>query len=92
MSKTVTTQIEVSTAQEVREQLDQAGVRLDVQPDTARLVVRTLRRLAQGHPLSMTEVDDLASDLDGAEEAVDFIKQMTEKDDVGNVVGLVGSP
>ncbi len=90
MSNAVTTKIELSTAQEVHEALDQAGVRLDIQPDTARLVVRTLRRLAQGRPLSMTEVDDLASDLDGAEEAVDFIRQMTEKDDVGNVVGLVG--
>ena len=90
MSNTATTQIKVSTAEEVHEQLDRAGVRLDIQPDTARLVVRTLRRLAEGRPVPMTEVDRLASDLNGAEEAVDFIEQMTEKDDGGNVVGLVG--
>ena len=90
MSNAVTTPIEISTAEEVHEQLDRAGVRLEIQPDTARLVVRTLRRLADGHPVRMTEVDELASDLQGAEEAVDFIKQMTEKDDDGNVVGLVG--
>ncbi len=90
MSSPTTTQIKVSTAEEVREQLDQAGVRLEAPPDTARLVVRTLRRLAEGRPVPMTEVDGLASDLEAAEEAVDFIKQMTEKDDGGNVVGLVG--
>ena len=38
----------------------------------------------------MTEVRGLASDLEGAEEGVDFIEQMTEKDDGGNVVGLIG--
>ncbi len=90
MSNTSTTQIKVSTAEEVREQLDKAGVRVEAPPDTARLVVRTLRRLAQGRAVPMTEVDGLASDLEGAEEAVDFIKQMTEKDDGGNVVGLMG--
>ncbi len=90
MSSTVTTPIKFSTAEEVHEQLDRAGVRLDIQPDTARLVVRTLQRLAQGRPVPMTEVDELASDLRGVEEAVDFITQMTEKDDGGNVVGLVG--
>lgn len=90
MSNTSTTQIKVSTAEEVHEQLDQAGVRLEAPPDTARLVVRTLRRLAQGRPVPMTDVDGLASDLERAEEAVDFIKQMTEKDDDGNVLGLMG--
>lgn len=90
MSNTSTTQIKVSTAEEVREQLDQAGVRLEAPPDTARLVVRTLRRLAQGRPVPMTEVEELASDLERGEEAVDFIEQMTEKDDGGDVVGLVG--
>ncbi len=90
MSNTSTIQIKVSTAGEVHEQLEQAGVRLGTPPDTARLVVRTLRRLAQGRAVPMTEVDGLASDLERAEEAVDFIKQMTEKDDGGNVVGLMG--
>jgi len=90
MTNTVTTKIELSTAQEVHEALDQAGVRLDIQPDTARLTVRTLRLLAKGRPVPMTEIDGLASDLDGAEEAVDFIKQMTEKDAAGDIVGLVG--
>lgn len=90
MSNTATTQIKVSTAEEVHDQLDQAGVRLEVQPDTARLVVRTLRRLAEGRPVPMTEVRGLASDLEGTEEAVDFIERVTEKDDGGNVVGLIG--
>ena len=90
MSNTSTTQIKVSTAEEVHEQLDRAGARLEVQPDTARLVVRTLRRLAEGRPVPMTEVEKLVSDLEAAEEAVVFIKQMTEKDDGGNVVGLIG--
>ena len=77
MSSTATTPIEISTAEEVHEQLDRTGFRLEIQLDTARLVVRTLRRLADGQPVRMTEVDELASDLQGAEEAVDFIRQMT---------------
>jgi alkylmercury lyase len=90
MNSAVTTPIEISTAQEVHEQLDRAGVRLDIQPDTARLVVSTLRRLAGGRPVSIAEVEELAKGLQGADEAIDFIKQMTEKDDDGNVVGLMG--
>ena len=90
MTNTPTTEIKLSTAEEVSERLDRAGVRLETPPDTARLIVRTLRRLAQGRPVPMTEVAELASDLENAADAVAFIDQLSEKDEQGNVVGHMG--
>ena len=66
MNSTTTTGFKLSTAEEVHKQLDQTGVRLDIQPDTARLVVRTIRRIAEGRPVPLNAVDGLASDLRGA--------------------------
>ena len=90
MTNSSTSGIKISTATEVAEKLDRAGVRLETPPDTARLIVRTLRRLAEARPVSMEEVAELASDLDKADEAVAFIDQMSEKDGDGNVVGHLG--
>ena len=90
MSSQSTTEVALSTAAEISEQLDGAGVRLETPPDTARLIVRTLRRLAEGHPFPMKEIAQLASDLENAKEALEFIDQMSEKDEKGNVLGHLG--
>ncbi len=90
MTNTAPIETKISTATDVAAKLDQAGLRLDIPPDTARLIVRTLRRLAEGRPVLMEEVAELASDLDNADEAIAFIEQMSEKDDDGNVVGHMG--
>ncbi len=90
MTNTPATETKLSTATEIAAKLDRAGVRVETPPDTARLIVRTLRRLAEGRPVPMEEVAELASDLDKADEAIAFIEQMSEKDDDGNVVGHMG--
>ncbi len=90
MTNTAPIETKISTATDVAAKLDQAGLRLDIPPDTARLIVRTLRRLAEGRPVPMEEVTELASDLDSPDEAIAFIGQMSEKDNEGNVVGLMG--
>jgi hypothetical protein len=90
MTDTSTSEIRLSTAEEVAEKLDAAGLRLDIPPDTARLIVRTLRRLSGGRPVPIEEVTKLAADLAGSDEASAFIGQMSEKDNEGNVVGLLG--
>ncbi len=90
MTNTPATETKLSTATEIAAKLDRAGLRLDIPPDTARLIVRTLRRLAEASPVSTEEITELASDLDNADEAVAFIGQMSEKDNEGNVVGHMG--
>ena len=90
MTDTPATETKISTATEVAEKLDRAGLRLDISPGTARLIVRALRRLAEGRPVSMEEIAELASDLDNADEAVSLIDQMSEKDGDGNIVGHMG--
>lgn len=90
MTDTSTKDITLSTAEEVAEKLDRAGARLETPPDTTKLIARTLRRLADGRPVPMNEVAELASDLNDAEAAVAFVGQMSEKDEHGNVVGHMG--
>ena len=90
MTNTPATETKLSTATEIGAKLDRAGVRLETPPDTAWLIVRTLRRLAEARPVSMEEIAELASDLDNADEAMAFIDQMSEKDNEGNVVGHMG--
>ena len=90
MTNTPATETKLSTATEIAAKLDRAGVRVETPPDTARLIVRTLRRLAEARPVSMEEIAELASDLDNADEAIAFIEQMSEKDDDGDVVGHMG--
>lgn len=63
---------------------------MDVSPDTARLIVRTLRRLAEGRPLIRADIDALADDLAQGEAAASFVNQMSERDDAGAIVGLFG--
>ncbi len=72
MTDTSTSEISLSTAEEVAEKLDAAGLRLDIPPDTARLIVQTLRRLAEGRPVPMSEVAELASDLKNPEALKEF--------------------
>src|SRR5258708_40287802 len=60
-------------------------------PEVSRFVVHLLRQIAQGQPVTMAQVQQIASDQDvSAEVVTNVIQQMCERDKHGNVVGLIG--
>jgi len=64
---------------------------LDYGPDRSRLLVRVLRSLRTGHPVSVAQVDRIVADLDIAQdEAHRFLREITERDADDNVVGIMG--
>ncbi len=76
---------------EVAERLRAVGIPPDFGPDRSRLLVQTYRALAKGRPLTKDRVDEIATSLGIAkEEAHGFLKEVTERDAEGNIVGVVG--
>ena len=64
---------------------------LDYGPDRSRLLVRVLRSLRTGHPVSVAQVDRIVADLDIAQdEAHRFLREITERDADDNIVGILG--
>src|SRR5262249_9346036 len=60
-------------------------------PEVSRLVVHLLRQIAQGPPVTMGQVQQLASSLEVSNDAADrVIQQMCERNQQGSVVGLLG--
>jgi alkylmercury lyase len=67
------------------------GAALDYGPGHARLLVRVMRALAQGHPVSKEQVDQIVDDLGLArDEADQFLRRRTERDQRDNVTGILG--
>ena len=64
---------------------------LDYGPDRSRLLVRVLRRLATGHPVTGEQVDRMIADIGiGRDEAHPFLREITERDGADNIVGIMG--
>jgi alkylmercury lyase len=67
------------------------GGLLDYGPDLSRLLVRLMRELAQGHPVSRERVDQIIADLGSdPEEAHKLLREVTERDTDSNIVGIMG--
>src|SRR3989442_1517114 len=64
---------------------------LDYGPDRSRLLIRVMRTLAQGRPVTGEQVDQLIADLGIArDEAHHFLQQITEHDAEDRIVGIMG--
>ena len=64
---------------------------LDYGPDRSRLLVRVLRGLATGRPVTGEQADEIIADLGIArDEARQFLRQITERDAADNIVGIMG--
>src|SRR5881628_643284 len=64
---------------------------LDYGPNRSRLLIQVLRTLAQGHPVTGEQVDQLIADLGIApDEAQHFLRQITERDAADRIVGIMG--
>jgi len=70
---------------------EMADALLDYGPARSRLLVRSMRLLAQGRPLEVQQIDDIIADLDiGRDEANQFLRQITERDASDRIVGIMG--
>lgn len=77
----------VEIARTIREAKGTASIGADM----SRLIIRTWRLLAEGRPISQTQVEQIASDQNlPRETAMSVIKQISEPDRDGNIVGLLG--
>jgi len=64
---------------------------LDYGPEHSRLLLRVLRRLAKGRPVTAKQVDHIITDLGIArEEAHQFLRTVAERDTANSVVGIMG--
>src|SRR5215475_10418694 len=71
--------------------LEATGLPDQFTPEVSRLVIHLLRQIAQGQPVRMGQVQQLASSLDVSNDAADrVIQQMCERNQQGSVVGLLG--
>ena len=60
-------------------------------PDHARLLLRVIRHLAHGHPITAEQVDRHIADLGIAPEpAHQFLREVTERDATDQIVGAMG--
>jgi alkylmercury lyase len=64
---------------------------LDYGPDRSRLLIRVMRTLAQGRPVTGEQVDQMIADLGIArDEAHQFLRPITERDAEDHIVGIMG--
>jgi alkylmercury lyase len=64
---------------------------LDYGPERSRLLIRVMRTLAQGRPVSGEQVDQVIADLGMAHDQADhFLRQITERDAEDHIVGIMG--
>jgi alkylmercury lyase len=71
--------------------LTRAGGPLDYGPDRYRLLVRVLRTLAEGRPVSNAEVDRFITELGIAPDGThEFLRTVTERDTDDRIVGAFG--
>ena len=64
---------------------------LDYGPDRSRLLLRVMRTLAQGRPVTGEHVDQMIAALGMARDEADrFLRQITERDAEDAIVGIMG--
>jgi alkylmercury lyase len=64
---------------------------LDYGPGHSHLLLRVMRRLAQGNPVTAAQVDEIVADLGLAQEdAQPFLRKLTERNPDGQIIGIMG--
>jgi alkylmercury lyase len=64
---------------------------LDYGPGRSHLLLRVMRRLAQGNPVTGAQVDEMVAGLGLAQEnAHPFLRKITERNAEGQIVGIMG--
>jgi alkylmercury lyase len=83
--------VDYARAADMTRALIQSGGVLDYGAERSRLLLRVLRTLAHGQPVSEAEVDRISAELGMApSEAHDFLRAVTERDAAERIVGVLG--
>lgn len=76
---------------EIAEKLNEAGVPPKFEPDVSRLLIKVMRAVAEGHPVTGEQVSGLVAEIGIDEEkAEEFLRAVTERDDDDSIIGIVG--
>lgn len=76
---------------EMARKLTESGALLDYGPDHSRLLLRILRSLAKGRPVSGEQMDQIVADIGIARDEADlFLRQISERDADDSIVGVMG--
>ncbi len=88
---TISSKNQSLSAAEIAINLKAAGIPPDFGTDNSRLMIKMLRTLAQGRPVTRTEAVKISEELGIAyHQADEFLRQATERDSDGNIIGLFG--
>lgn len=83
--------MDYARAEAMARKLNRDGGVLDYGPERSRLLVRVLRTLAQGHPVTESDVDRIADELGMAPDDVHaFLRPVTERDAADRIIGVLG--
>ncbi len=78
-------------AMEATRKLTRPGGPVDYGPDLSRLLVRVMRELAQGRPVSKERVDEIVADMGiDRDEAYRLLGEVAERDADENIFGVMG--
>jgi alkylmercury lyase len=76
---------------EIVQALHKAGIPPQLSPDQSRLLIKVLQLVATSYPVSPARLEEIASELQmPLEVANSFLRQMSEIDETGNIVGILG--
>lgn len=75
---------------EIAKALRESEIPPHFEADESRLLIRVLRHVADGRPVSLQQVEHIASTLRVPAAAISLIRQVGERDGEGNVVGILG--
>jgi len=79
------------SVEKIVENLKAAGMPPDFGEDNSRLLIKTLKTLAQGEPIASSGVERISDELGiSVEKADEFLRQITERDSDDNIIGLMG--
>lgn len=76
---------------EIAEKLNQSGVPPKFGPEVSKLLIKVMRKVADGQPITSEYADTVVNDIGmDIEEATQFLRNVTERDDKDNITGIVG--
>ena len=88
---TVSSKNQSQSVEEIAKSLNAAGIPPEFGEDNSRLLIKTLRALAQGRPVTETDLVKISEELGIPFEKVDeLLGQFTERDSDNNIVGAIG--
>ena len=88
---TISSKNQKLSVQEIAANLNAVGIPPDFGKDNSRLLIKTLRTLAHGKPVTKAEMVQISKELEiPFEQADEFLRGVTERDSDDDIIGLIG--